>query len=381
MIYKVPESKNENNELIEITDKFDIGEIELEKLISFAPGEQLNTEVFGEELLFLGRQFHLGNKYFDMLALDRYGHSVIIELKKCSVVTSTAMQALDYMNILGSFKDEKFIQLIKHKDPSIIKTIEQFVNKPVELNHSSKIILVGQSFHPSLLSLGRWISEKGTPFKCIQYTPVLLENRKYLIFSNIFSASKEDEYARSLEINPVKRKPKKFWHILNDGTSNQEWWDYWKNNNIICLNYDNREDQSCSGFRKMNDYIVGDQVYIWAKGEGFVGHGQISGEYQFKSSSHNVKGIIGYSHTRPVKWINIARSLSNAIENKVLSDLGIRYPRQGKQQILQGLDKLAEIEKLLNINEAPSQKKATENKTQKGLNKNEKSSSSANTDY
>jgi hypothetical protein len=174
------------------------GELELEKyLITSADTEApiLVPSIFGEPLLLISNQVKTNaNKRADILALDRAGNGVIVELKKDRGSLGVETQALQYLADFSKYKGSNFI---KHftKDTNTLKVnIEAFIggNQQIEdINKNSRIILVARSFDPTIYSMGEWLSGKGVSFRCIAYTPVEVHGQKFISFSVAFDRSQE----------------------------------------------------------------------------------------------------------------------------------------------------------------------------------------------
>jgi len=323
-------------------------------------GTVMNSDIFGEDLLFLGRQISLGSKIFDSLAVDRLGRCVVLEVKTDKSYIASEMKALDYVSILRSFQGKDFLHTLTQNNQILMSAIENFVQDINTLNYSSRIILVASDFGKSVLSLSKWISEKNVSVQGIRYVPIQLEQKKYLSFSTAFNYSVSDEYADHLlnEIQNSERKPAYYWHVLNNGKSDQTWWDYSRKENFIALDYRNVQNEECPGFQKMNEYKNGDTVFVWAPGNGLVGAGKILGGYEFKA--HHCKSQEGhYSHRRLVEWVAFTDRLEDAVTNTEINNYGIGLPTQGKQQIVQNLGNCEKMFEQLRSRMKPSLKRAS----------------------
>lgn len=341
MIYLIT---NNDSDIQEIETIFPIKEIPLEKLLSLEPGKTLQTGVFGEELMFLGRQVRLGNMIFDMLAVDKLGRAVVIELKKDGAYVCTNMQAMGYQSILRHFTGENFLSLVAKNNKDLKEAVVEFVPDVSSLNLNSQVIVIARHFDEAVFSMSRWLAETTkVSFKFIQFKAILQGNDKLISFSTVYNHSIIDEYGEAIR-NRAIRKPQKFWHILNDGPPNAEWWEYWQKHNKITLCYENLLNESCRGFRKMNDYIEGDEVFVWANECGLIGYGKISGDYKYES--HPIKSMPGHSHSRPIKW-EVTVPLDRAISSAEIRALGFGNPRQGKQELYQNRTNVKELIQLL----------------------------------
>ena len=132
MLFKINQNINQNAlKKINKVNKIEISENELEKLIiSTKDDEKSNIEInynygvlskniFGEELFFISNQVATGklnksnSKYADIIAVDRQGNSVIIELKKHKAKMGVDMQALQYAVLFSAYRTHLRINCVK----------------------------------------------------------------------------------------------------------------------------------------------------------------------------------------------------------------------------------------------------------------------------
>ena len=152
----------------------------------------LDPKIFGEPLLQVKEQArtHEG-KIADIVALDLNGNSVIIELKKDKAKYGADVQALKYLASFSKLKGKEFIKEFfpnsnnnKEVENKLYTFFESYGFKfEIENINKSRIILIAQDFDPILFSMGEWLSNKGVPFKCIQYTRTLISNMKIKVMN------------------------------------------------------------------------------------------------------------------------------------------------------------------------------------------------------
>ncbi|MDX1959522.1 MAG: hypothetical protein SFU98_13165 [Leptospiraceae bacterium] len=263
MIYKI---SDQNGQLyLKSATAYSIDkEAKLEELLK-SPDEDgfLNENIFGEQLLFLGTQIRTKDKKrSDILAIDSYGNTVVIELKKDKAKLGVETQALQYLADLSAFRGKGFIERFKDQLSSFGTTPEETLKGFLgddydleQLNAKQSIILVAQSFDPSLFSMGQWLSEQGVPFKCISYDYYSINSEEFISFSIEFdqlSNKKKKLYFNS----PVtkRRDPEIYW--FNIGFENQQAWDTMKNYKFISAGFDGIEgDRGDQILNSLNDAI------------------------------------------------------------------------------------------------------------------------------
>lgn len=306
-------------------------ELDLEQyLLSRAEEElpMLNSSVFGEPLLLISNQIVTGyRKRADIFALDQYGNSVIIELKRGQGSLGVDTQALQYLSDFSQFKGKRFIDKFSKHCPLLEEYIKGFIGDDIEIdqiNKNSRIILMARSFDPTLYSMGEWLSEKGIPFRCIEYTPIEHQNEYFLSFSVVFDRSSNAIYPLSFQSS--LRCPGYFWH--NIGNTEKAWWDYLVKTNQISTSFDCQPGDQ--GEKILKKYIKGDCILAYAKKYGFVGYGIIEDPNSYKlieaGSSDDI--LNGYHlHRLSINW-KATVPLEKAISPSVMQEeFGIIHPR------------------------------------------------------
>ncbi|MDE2818012.1 MAG: endonuclease NucS [Chloroflexota bacterium] len=141
-----------------------------------------NPDFLEEPLLIIGHQVlipDIGDR-IDVLALDRDGNSVIIELKRGQLADPVDMQALRYASYVSRWSFANFEQQAKEyygatndADFSLQDVFEQFcaegdIEDVPTLNADQRIILVGSAIRDKLGSVALWLREHGIDIKAIE---------------------------------------------------------------------------------------------------------------------------------------------------------------------------------------------------------------------
>src|SRR4051794_28600687 len=121
-------------------------ELDLEKFILGGQGAEegiLNASIFGEELLLISNQVRTAaKKRADLLAVDRSGNGVIIELKRDQATAGVETQALQYLAAFAAFQGHDFVRQFGHKPAQLEEQIKRFLGDvPFEaVNRRHRII-------------------------------------------------------------------------------------------------------------------------------------------------------------------------------------------------------------------------------------------------
>ena len=329
MIFEV----SANNTIGPVASSWRPTELEVERLIIPAPGEMFDEQLFQEELLYLGRQWHVGPYRLDILAIDRQGRAVVIELKRDEGALGVEMQALTYLAGVSTLRGEDFVRQVCQWSgkPELEEAIQDFVEvERRAINAESRIMVIARAFDPALYSMARWLAGKGVGFKCLQYSPMEISSRRFLAFSIAFNAS--DDEQGSLAFRPVvPRSPAIFWH--NIGINDETWWRFIADEGIITANYDNVHSVNCRGYKKLSQYIKGDKIVAFASGVGVVGWGIIENKI-YEYVDHEQPMFAGlHFHRLAVAWKAVL-PFSNAIPvSEVRERFQMNHPSGTKQEI------------------------------------------------
>lgn len=302
-------------------------ELELEQYLITSTNTEapiLEPSVFGESLLLISNQVKTrSKKRADILALDRGGNSVIVELKRNEGSLGVETQALQYLSDFANYKGRNFIKRFSKDSPNLEENILSFMGgdaKIDDINKNSRIILIARSFDPTIYSMGEWLSDKGISFRCIEYLPVQLQelkDRRFLSFSIAFDRSCESIFPISLK--STVREPGIFWH--NIARANDSWWHFLVQEGQIPACFD--DEPGDQGERILTSYINGDRIVAYAKGYGAVGWGVVENTNSYKLIKNGESGdkLNGSClHRLSVTWKATAPKLSEGVKPDIIRE-------------------------------------------------------------
>jgi hypothetical protein len=155
-------------------------------------------DILGEELLILTTEydkFDKTNERLDLLAIDKIGNLVIIELKRddsgkyvdlqaikyaayCSNLTldEVCKVHLDYITAKGEKTD---LETVKNRVVEFIEN-EEFE----EINDSPRIILVSKEFRPEVTAAVLWLRKFDLDIRCIKLSPFQMDEETVIFSSN-----------------------------------------------------------------------------------------------------------------------------------------------------------------------------------------------------
>jgi len=143
-----------------------------------------NPSLFGEDLIIVGRE-HVGvrgsGRRPDILAIDREGNLVVIEVKRDEATIDTHWQAAVYAAFYwprsGNDIVHLYIDYAEIEKEDAIRRLQEHTGSVDEqdllkkLNAKQRLILVASSFPKEVTTTVLWLREQGVDASCLQLTP------------------------------------------------------------------------------------------------------------------------------------------------------------------------------------------------------------------
>jgi len=123
-------------------------------------------ELLGEELLVIGRQVELdeGKDRIDLLAIDRSGALVVIELKRDLLGGAADLQPLRYAALVSTWTHEQIRRQAEgywtsagQDRGTFVQEFDAFGDEEAQLNSEQRIILAGRDLKPRLGTVALWL--------------------------------------------------------------------------------------------------------------------------------------------------------------------------------------------------------------------------------
>ena len=198
-----------------------------------------NPSCLGEDLLIIQKEFSgwSGTRQaLDLLALDKEGNLVIIETKSDDKSNDVTWQALRYASSCAPFSTENVFKIYqkyleKNKQnidarESISEFLEETEISEISLNQgfSQRIILVASDFRSEVTSTVLWLKNFKILIKCVKFTPLSIDEDKFLNFEQIMPVKDAQDYVLALEdkaerdtqLSPLKIVRRDFWAEVID---------------------------------------------------------------------------------------------------------------------------------------------------------------------
>ncbi|MGB9771957.1 MAG: DUF4268 domain-containing protein [Candidatus Kapaibacteriota bacterium] len=165
--------------------------------------------VLGEELLIITSEYDKFDKTkerLDLLAIDKNGKLVIVELKRDESGKNVELQAIKYAAYCSTMTMADVVSLRKEfiakngkelSEEEVKKELFDFVDNPdfEELDEKPRIILVAREFKPEVTASVLWLRKFGLEISCVKLTPYDIDDEKIgLVTSTIIPLPEAEEY-------------------------------------------------------------------------------------------------------------------------------------------------------------------------------------------
>ncbi|GAB4041763.1 hypothetical protein [Spirosoma gilvum] len=174
-----------------------------------------NPKMFGEELMVISIEFNqfeqIGDRP-DVLALDRNGNLVIIELKRDSFAAYADLQAIRYAALLSTVTVDDIVPMYLYYCQRYLNQPEQtfdvaksqledFINDSAftQLSNNPRIILCAENFSPAITTTVLWLNKVGLNVACIRIQPYLVDNQIIIVPTKIIPTPEASQYTVRLQ--------------------------------------------------------------------------------------------------------------------------------------------------------------------------------------
>jgi hypothetical protein len=154
-----------------------------------------NSEAIVEDgkLFVIGRQVATSfGSFIDLLALDRTGNSVVIELKRDRTPRDTLAQALEYASFIEKVDYEELEQIFQkytQENQALTEAHKNFYNlseeEGVSFNKDQRIVIVGYDISPEVRETATFLSKKKVRVNCIEFNYFQTNSGEQLLSHNI----------------------------------------------------------------------------------------------------------------------------------------------------------------------------------------------------
>lgn len=240
-----------------------------------------SPEILGEELLVIGKEVILpSGKRLDLLCVDRKGHIAVVELKRDDSGSSVEWQAIKYASYCSKLLPEEIHRqygtYLGKSEGEAEQAIAEFIDADVDaLNAEQRIILVAREFNSEVLSAVLWLREYGLDIQCTRLAPYIdSDNELFIKPETIIPLPEAKDYIERKEFKQRAAASTKgdwtgYWFV-NVGEGQHRTWD-----DNVRLGFVGA-GQGRKYSRALDRLSVGDRIYAYMRGHGYVGFGEVT---------------------------------------------------------------------------------------------------------
>ena len=181
-------------------------------------------EILGEQLLVVSIEFDRfvnSNDRLDVLAIDRQGNLVVIELKRDALAGYADLQSIRYAAMVSSMTIERLLpyylayqkKYLNKENPSKEDSrtnIEEFVNIETfeELSSKPRIILCSEDFSQEITTTVLWLNQTGLDISCVKITPHKIGDQVIIVPNKIIPLQEAKQYLIDIQQKEEQQEKK-----------------------------------------------------------------------------------------------------------------------------------------------------------------------------
>jgi len=196
-------------------------EIDLENLL------ENNPEYFFEnsKILIIGRQVTTNlNTFIDLIGIDEFGNTVVIELKRDKTPRETLAQLIEYASFIDNLDYEQLNDIFQNYSSEEVgleeyhqQYYENVASQNVSWNKNSKLVIVAQDISKEIKQTSLYLRKKGKDVYCVEFK-YFVNNSNIKMISSDFVVGDEEFIRQKVksETQLPKTTQEEFIETLNE---------------------------------------------------------------------------------------------------------------------------------------------------------------------
>ncbi len=230
--------------------------------------------LLGLDAIIIGRQVPTAHRNFiDLLALDRSGGIIIIELKRDRTPRDVVAQTLDYASWVRSLTTPEVYAIAeKFNEQRLSTRFQEHFDEaiPERLNGSHSMLIVAGQLDPTSRRIVEYLSEEHDVAINTAFFNVFRDGDQEWLTTDFLLDQAEVEERSERKVRP----PWSGFYFVNAGHGAHRSWADMMQYGFI----------SAGGGRfysgRLDQLNPGDKIFAYVKGEGYVGHGTVTSAKQ-----------------------------------------------------------------------------------------------------
>ena len=187
-------------------------EIDLEVLL------ENNPEYFfdNSKILIIGRQVTTNlNTFIDLLGIDQFGNTVVIELKRGKTARDTVAQLIEYASYIDNLDYEQLNEIYQNysgEDATLEDYYQEYFKSDIEeklsWNKSSKLVIVASDITKDIKQTALYLRKKGLNIFCVEFKYFVNTANKKMISSDFIVGDEEFIRTKASSSSPLPKTDK-----------------------------------------------------------------------------------------------------------------------------------------------------------------------------
>ena len=233
---------------------------------------EADPSLLGLEAMIIGRQVPTDHgKFIDLLAVDATGGLIIIELKKDRTPREIVAQVLDYASWVRTLTTpEVYERAEKYLGTRLVTAFREKFGEgiPERLNASHSMLIVASELDAASRRIVEYLSEEhGLAINTAFFNVFEADGREWLTTDFLLDQDEVEERSER-----KVRAPWSGYYFVNAGLGEHRSWEDMKRYGFICAG--GGEFYS----KRLQQLSVGDEVFVYDKGNGYIGYGVVTSE-------------------------------------------------------------------------------------------------------
>ncbi len=246
-----------------------------------------DPSLLGLDAVIIGRQVPTEHgKFIDLLALDRTGGLVIIELKKDRTPREIVAQVLDYASWIKTLTTPEIYRVAEryHEDKQLTSLFQEHFGDsiPERLNGTHSMLIVASELDAASRRIVEYLSEEyGVGINTAFFNVFEADGYEWITTDFLLDQAEVEERTER-KIRP----PWSGYYFVNAGLEDDRSWKDIKRFGFV---------GACGGdfyTKRLDQLAVGDKVFAYQKGRGYIGFGVVKSEKTIASAFQTVDGLL-----------------------------------------------------------------------------------------
>ena len=165
------------------------------------------------KILIIGRQVTANlNTFIDLLGIDEFGNTVVIELKRDKTPRETLAQLVEYASFIDNLDYEQLNEIFQNYSGEEFELedyhqqyYENYSNNNISWNKSSKLVIVAQDITKEIKQTSLYLRKKGIDVYCVEFKYFINKANIKMISSDFIVG--DEEFIRQ-KVKSDKQLPK-----------------------------------------------------------------------------------------------------------------------------------------------------------------------------